>query len=189
MSIITATLVGGAVLSGCSGGSAAPSPSTGRATTSGGLSFAAPQPDASAGGTASLPVPGSVEASAVAATRSWLSYDTRVDHRPNDTAKRLALPWLAPALRQQVVGFSSTTDPGADWATWTAHHAHAGVEVQVGGDDHPADTASTASRQVRATVSLQGDAGWTASLQRTVFVQLTSIDGAWLVSDLRVSES
>jgi hypothetical protein len=135
--------------------------------------------------TAASPSSGTPEATALAATSAWLSYDTRVDHRPNDTARRLALPWLAPQLRRGVLGFAGGAPPGAQWSDWSAHHARATVESQLGSDDHPPDVAGTAWRQVIAAVRLHGDGGWTATLRQTLFVQLRLIDGRWLVSDVR----
>lgn len=130
---------------------------------------------------------GTPDAAALAATTAWLSHDTRVDARPNDTARRLALPWLAPALRRQVLAFTSAAAPGAEWAQWSSRHAHATVVPELGGDDHPPDTADTAWRQVVATINLRGDAGWTDTVQRTIFVQLGLVDGRWLVTDLRTA--
>jgi hypothetical protein len=137
--------------------------------------------------------PGASEADAVAlaVTTAWLSYDTRVDGRPNDTARRLALRFLTPALRRQVSGFVPTTGPGAQWEDWTRRHAHATVGSRLGHDDHPPDSAQVAYRQVVATVTLRGDGGWVLVQRPTLFVELTRIPaasptpGAWLVSDVR----
>lgn len=122
---------------------------------------------------------------ALSAVRAWLSYDTLVDHRPNDTARRLALPWLAPPLRQQVLAFASDADPGADWGLWTRHRARAAVTTELGGDDHPPDTAASAWRQVTATVRLRGADGWTVDFQKIEFIQLVLVGDRWLVADLR----
>jgi len=124
------------------------------------------------------------DAAALAVTTAWFSWDTRVDGRPNDTARRLAPPWLAPALRRQVLAFTSDAAPGAEWAGWTARHARATVAVALGGDDHPPDGPTQAWRQVGATIALVGDAGWTATVERTVFVRLEEIGGLWFAADL-----
>jgi hypothetical protein len=134
------------------------------------------------------PAPGTAEEAALAVVTAWFSYDTRVDTRPNDTARRLALPWLAPDLRQQVITYSTGTGPGASWESWAARHAWGTVAAGLGGDDHPPDTVGTAQRQVVATVTLHGDDGWTTTLRRTCFLHLDLLSGRWLVTDLQTSE-
>jgi hypothetical protein len=182
---VPALILAAGVLAGCSSasGSAAPAPPT-----------AAPAertPGTSA--STSATTPGAADTStpdgvALVATRAWLSFDTRVDQRPNDTARRLALPWLAPGLRQEVESFTGAAAPGAEWADWTARHAWATVGVEPGGDDHPPDGPQTAWRQVLAVVTLHGDGGWTASQRYAEFLQLQLVDGRWLVADLRATD-
>lgn len=121
---------------------------------------------------------------AQAAARAWLSYDTRVDRRPNDTTRRLALPLLTPAFRAQILAFTSSVAPGAEWDDWTSRHAYATVTTQLGGDDHPPDTPTTAWRQVIATITLHGDQDWTATQQQTQFLQLTRTAQGWRVAGL-----
>lgn len=121
---------------------------------------------------------------ALAATRAWFSWDTRVDRRPNDTARRLALEWLTPTLRRQVVDFRSEASPGADWEDWARRHAHAGVTTRLGGDDRPPDGADTTYRQVIAVITLQGDKGWRAVQERTVFLRLVLDSGRWRVAEV-----
>jgi hypothetical protein len=131
---------------------------------------------------------GTPDAAALGAVTAWLSYDTRIDTRPNDTARRLALPWLAPALRHQVLAVGGDAAAGATWARWTAHRARARVTARLGGDDHPADTADDAWRQVEAAVTLTGDGGWSAQFRQTTFVQLVRISGHWLVGAVQTGE-
>jgi len=130
-----------------------------------------------------------IDRAALEVTRAWLSYDTRVDHRPNDTARRLALPRLSPQLRAEVTGFdtAAAAAPDAQWQDWTRRHAWATVTVALGGDDHPPDTADTAWRQVAATITLHGDQQWTDTVQQTEFVRLASVQGAWLATRMTTS--
>jgi hypothetical protein len=121
---------------------------------------------------------------ALAATRAWFSWDTRVDRRPNDTARRLALGWLTPTLRGQVVDFRSEASPGADWEDWARRHAHASVIARLGGDDRPPDGADVTYRQVIAVITLQGDKGWKAVQERTVFLRLALDSGRWRVAEI-----
>ncbi|HEX2807175.1 MAG TPA: hypothetical protein VHN80_13510 [Kineosporiaceae bacterium] len=130
-------------------------------------------PDASAGGADEV---------ALSAVRAWLSYDTRLDHRPNDTAARLALPWLTPALREQVLSLPRGSTSDVEWQDWTRHHAQATVQVALGGDDHPPDNSAVAWRQVTATMVLHGNDGWRTTLRQVEFLQLTGRDGRWLVA-------
>ena len=189
MGVLVATLL----LTGCGGGGdpvtgtrtaavvAAPATGTGDVDTQA-PSPAGPPPSGSA-------APSSIDRAALEVTRAWLSYDTRVDHRPNDTARRLALPRLSPALRAEVTGFdtAAAAAPDAQWQDWTRRHAWATVTVALGGDDHPPDAADTAWRQVAATITLHGDQQWTDTVQQTEFVRLTSVQGSWLASRVTTS--
>jgi hypothetical protein len=182
------------MLAGCSAGGGGGNGGASGGNGGGDHAAALPSAPPGSGTTTSVPgesatvTPGTPDAAALAATAAWLAYDTRVDRRPNDTARRLALPWLAPAMRRQILAFTSSADAGADWAQWSGRHAHATVEPHLGSDDHPPDDDGTAWRQVVATVTLHGDGGWTSTLQRTVFVQLSLVDGHWLVTDLQTTD-
>jgi len=175
------------VVTGCSGGtrSNGPGAGTGPVTTSAsGAQYEATAPDAEPSDATDTPRAGTPDAVAIAATTAWFSWDTRIDHRPNDTVRRLALDRLAPALRRQVLTFTSDADPGAQWAGWSARHATATVSAAIGGDDRPPDDPAQAWRQVDATIALHGDGGWTDDVGRTVFVRLERVAGHWLVTDL-----
>jgi hypothetical protein len=190
--LVAALLLTG-LLTGCGGGG---DPVTGNRTVGAVTASAtgtedvdtqAPSPAGSpASGSAAL---SPIDRAALEVTRAWLSYDTRVDHRPNDTARRLALPRLSPALRAEVTGFdtAAAAAPDAQWQDWTRRHAWATVSVALGGDDHPPDTADTAWRQVAATITLHGDQQWTDTVQQTEFVRLTSVQGTWLASRITTS--
>lgn len=129
------------------------------------------------------------DAVALAAVQAWLSWDTTVDRRPNDTARRLALIWVTPQLRRQVLRVAGESAPGAEWQEWTRRHARATVTVTLGADDHPPDSPTTAYRQVVATITLRGDAGWTRTVQRTVFLELAPAGDRWLVDKITTSRT
>jgi hypothetical protein len=128
--------------------------------------------------------PAAADAVALAAVQAALAWDTRLDHRPNDTIRRLALAYLTPALRKAVLTMSADTDPGHDWADWTRRHAHAAVTVRLGTEDHPDDTNATAYRQVLATITLTGDDGWQSQRDYTAFLRLDTASNSWHVSTL-----
>jgi len=161
-------------LTACSSHPAAPQSSSTTAAPS--LATALPSPSPSS---TSL-----VDTAALSATRAWLSYDTVIDQRPNDTAKRSALAWLSPTLARQVTAYTSATSPDAQWQEWRRHQAHATVTAEIGGDEHPPDTSQDAWRQVHATVTLHGRDGWISTVQVIDFVHLRLIAGRWLVADL-----
>jgi hypothetical protein len=189
---LVGALVAALLLAGCGGGGDPAGPRTvgvvaASATGTEDVDTQAPSP---AGPPASgSAAPSSIDRAALEVTRAWLSYDTRVDHRPNDTARRLALPRLSPALRAEVTGFdtAAAAAPDAQWQDWTRRHAWATVTVALGGDDHPPDTADTAWRQVAATLTLHGDQQWTDTVQQTEFVRLTSVQGTWLATRITTS--
>lgn len=148
------------------------------------------RPPAATTATAPPPPTATADDIALATSRAWLSYDTRLDRRPNDTALRLALPLLTPQLRQQLQAYTPAAAPGVDWDTWTSHHAHATVAVRLGGDDHPPDTPTTAWRQVLATVTLRGDPGWSGEVLRvSQFLQLARTPQGWRVAQLTATHS
>ena len=183
VTIAAACLVAACLVAACAANPPGGTPSAGAAAGTGTPASAAAAPPGEG------VIPGTPDAAALAVTEAWFRYDTRVDHRPNDTARRLALTWLAPAMRRQVLTFTSTADPGAEWAGWTAQHAWAGVDARPGGDDRPADQDDAACRQVIAVITLHGDGGWTAEVRRTVFLRLARMDHQWLVTGLQVAAS
>ena len=80
--------------------------------------------------------------------------------------------------------------PGAEWTGWAAHRAYAEVDTSVGGDDHPADTATTAYRQVLVVVRPVGRDGWRGDPQRrTSFVTLARADHRWRLAAEQPSAS
>jgi hypothetical protein len=113
------------------------------------------------------------------------SADTTIDTDPNATARR-AVTWLDPAFAAQVRAFPPIQAPGAQWAQWASHRAALRVSTRLGGDEHPPDTATTAYRQVLATVAPVGRDGWTGPLLHQVwFVTLTRVHGRWLLASSR----
>jgi hypothetical protein len=160
-----------------SAASASPSPS------------ASPAPSGTARGSTGSHAGAGPDEVALAATRALFSWDTRVDRRPNDTARRLALTWLAPSLRQQVIDFRSESSPGADWEAWVRRHARARVTAVLGAEDRPADGGDSAYRQVLAVIALEGDGGWRATERRTVFLRLTRDSGRWSIAEITETQA
>lgn len=179
-----------AVSSSVTSAAAAPDPS---------LAAALPSPTASTTSAAAVPVaagatvapaPGAgndqtPDTAAVAAAIAWYSSDTAVDAGPNAAAVRAAA-WLTPDLLAQVEAFAPVGGPGADWTQWASHRAWLQVTAVLSGDDHPADTATAAVRQVAITVTPVGRDGWTAPPTTEVAaVTLTHTAGGWRLQQLR----
>jgi hypothetical protein len=154
------------------------------------LGSVAPYPTVRATGTPVRAVRGpaptaSVNAVAVGGVIALGSADTTIDTDPNATARR-AVTWLDPAFAAQVRAFPPIQAPGAQWAQWASHRAALRVTARLGGDEHPPDTASTAYRQVLATVTPVGRDGWRGPVQQQVwFVSLTRTAGRWLLASAR----
>lgn len=119
---------------------------------------------------------------------AWTS-DTVVDRTPADAARRAA-KLATPALAQQLRAAVSAAAPGAQWQTWTAHHAYTRVQLLPNHDNgQPGDTTTTAVRSWQVQVTPVGDNGWTSSPQTiVVYLALTKSTGQWAVSDLRVGQ-
>lgn len=190
--LLLLTTLATTLITSCSGSAPTPPPTPATSTTRP-ETTTAQEPGNATTTTSATPGPTSsytpavgatIDEIAQAATRAWLSYDTRIDHRPNDTARRLALPLLTPAFQSQILAFTPAAAAGADWDDWSSHHAYATVSSRLGGDDHPADTPATAWRQVIATITLHGDQGWTRTEQQTQFLQLAHTPPGWRVAQL-----
>lgn len=162
-------------LAGCGGG--APAPDSAEEAAIAVLPSTAPVP-------VGAPVEGPADTVALTTVRAVLSWDTRVDTRPNDTVRRLALGWLTPGLRRETSTFAGDSAPGAEWDEWTRRHARADVDVRLGGDEHPPDTTSAVHRQVHAIITLRGDGGWTTVQRRTLFLRLALTGGFWRVDEI-----
>lgn len=158
---------------------------TGRSSSSG-------PPWGSGPGAAAFPVPGAVDqrsASAVAlgGAAAAASADTTIDGQPNSTVVRAAQAgWFTPAYARANIEAGVLPGPaGVQWNTWAKHHAFARVQVGLGGDDHPADTAESAVRQVIVTQTPIGRDGWRGAPVTTVEVLvLHMIDKAWRIDDI-----
>lgn len=170
-------------------------PTTAVAPTSPGLALSAPAyPHLSATVLPALTMPApsgvdgrSADAVALAGVQALTQSDTAVDADPNDTTLR-AIGWLTPAFAAQVRAFAPVGGPGAVWLSWAAHRAYVTVVTSLGGDDRPADTATTAVRQVVAVETPIGRDGWLGSPEiEVVFVSLGRVNGQWRIASARDS--
>jgi hypothetical protein len=180
----------GVLLAGCApidGSSPTPSSSgAARALTPG--PYPAVRPPAATSATAtSMPAPSKVntataDAAAVAAVKAIESSDTTVDADPNATVRR-ASAWLTPTFAAQVTAYPPVAAPGATWNAWAAHRAYVTVTTSLGGDEHPADTATATYRQVIAVLHPLGRDGWKGPTEtEVVFVSLAPVNGQWRVA-------
>lgn len=172
------------VLSGCGRLASGPAVS---ATSAPRLLSPGPYPSSTGVDTPAVPLPGpvngaDVDAVALAGVKAIESSDTTLDADPNDTTKRAAA-WLTPAFAAQVRAYPPVAGPGAQWNEWAAHRAYLTVTTSLAGDDHPADSASGAYRQVVAVLHPTGRDGWVGPVQTVVvFVTLAPVHGQWRLS-------
>ena len=126
-------------------------------------------------------------AAALAGVKAIESSDTTVDADPHDTVQR-ASAWLTPAFAAQVKAFPPVAAPGAMWDGWASHRAYVTVTTSLGGDEHPADTATTAYRQVIAVLHPVGRDGWNgAAITAVVSVSLARLGGQWRLASAQSS--
>ncbi len=142
-------------------------------------------PAALAPGPSRVPHESGVNAVALAGVKAIEQADTKLDADPNDTAKRAAA-WLTPTFTAQVRAYPPVSAPGATWNEWAAHQAYLVVTVSLAGDDHPADSSTTASRQVIAELHPIGRDGWRGAVRtETVFVTLSAAGGRWRLASAK----
>lgn len=125
--------------------------------------------------------PDNADQVALAGVTALLSSNTTIDADANATFWRNRA-WLTDAFARQVRDAPPIAGPGAQWNTWAAHRAVLHVATTVGGDEHPPDTATTAWRQIIATITPTGPGGWhAAAFTRAVFVALTRTRLGWRI--------
>jgi hypothetical protein len=126
---------------------------------------------------------------AVAAARALASSDTTRDANPYDTVRRNSL-WLTAAFAASVVAFPPVTSAGARWAGWAGHRAYLRVTAVLVSDEHPADTATTAARQVVERVTPIGRDGWKGShFTQVAFLTFGRVSGVWQISSYQTSSN
>ncbi|MBV9026448.1 MAG: hypothetical protein JO362_22245 [Streptomycetaceae bacterium] len=129
------------------------------------------------------------DAVVVAALTVMYAMDTAIDTTPHDATVRAA-PYLTPAYADQLKDHQPAMAPGAQWQTWTAHHAYTTATITPAEDPgRPSDTPTTAYRQYTITTTAHGDDGYTdpAGPTGTAFVELTRTDGGpWRVATVQV---
>lgn len=122
------------------------------------------------------------DAVAVAALTALYSYDTTVDRRPADAARR-ARPWLSASFRSSITSLPPQSGPGATWSTWAAHRAIVHTTVTPGSDARPDNLATRTYRQYLVTLTPRGRDGWRGPARRiTVFLALDRTTTGWAVS-------
>lgn len=125
-----------------------------------------------------------------AALTVMYTIDTTIDTTPHDATIR-ATPYLSDAYAAALRNHQAMTAPGAQWQTWTEHHAYTTVALQPAEDPgRPSDTATTAYRHYQITTTAHGDDGWTAPGTTAVaFVQLSraTAGAPWRIATLRIT--
>lgn len=116
-------------------------------------------------------------------------WDTAIDHRPNDAAKRAAR--LATAgFRHKMLDGAPVAAPGAHWTTLAQHHGWTTVTAQLGGlGEPPSDSPTGAWRVVTTTATPRGPHRWRGTPMTTTYaIQLvrTRPGNPWYVTDYRL---
>ena len=183
-----------AVVAGC-GRSAPPAPPARPAPAE--TSVAVRAPTVTAAGELAWTVteigPRDPEAVLVAAAQVLYSYAPVVDDSARQAVDR-ARPLLSRAYQQQV-GTSTTAMTrftGSTWQRWRADRAVITATAEMGGDDHPPDTATTHPRVVSVTQTVHAitPAGPTATARKPIALYMvagrTDTTAAWRVTQLAV---
>lgn len=86
--------------------------------------------------------------------------DTRLDHRPNDAARRAAA-YATPRLGSRLLSNEPIGAPGVRWTELVRHHGWSTVASQLGGiGEATPTTATSATRAVTPIPTDHGDDGW-----------------------------
>ncbi|WP_327072044.1 hypothetical protein [Kitasatospora sp. NBC_01302] len=129
------------------------------------------------------------DAVAQAALTLMYAMDTTFDTTPHDATVRAA-PFLTAVYADTLKSHQPASAPGAQWQTWTAHHAYTTATVTPAQDPgRPADTDTTAYRQYTITTTAHGDDGYTdpTGPAGTAYVVLTrASSGPWQVSTVQI---
>lgn len=124
---------------------------------------------------------------AVAGLTAYYSWAPTVDTTRADAARR-ALPWLGGQLAQATRDYQPRAAPGADWNSWSDHHATVQVRVGRGTDDGaPADTGVTAVRQYVLTLTPRSRTWTGPPVQLVDFITITRGPGGWRLTSLTQS--
>lgn len=124
----------------------------------------------------------SVDAVALGSATAVASSDTTVDNSDQHTAIRASQSgWMTPTYgAAQLQGANLPPSEPALWSTYTNHRAYLVVTGQISGDDHPADTAAIAVRQVVLRIQPVGRDGWRGTKTTEVAaVVLHKINNVW----------
>ncbi|MFK0294850.1 hypothetical protein ACIQU6_30860 [Streptomyces sp. NPDC090442] len=115
-----------------------------------------------------IPSPGDVDqgdatAVAHAAITAMWTVDTTIDTTMQDAITRaVKARWCTPAYGRQLAEHQPHTGPGAAWIQWAQHRAYTTVSIKATDDaGRPADTATTAYRQMSITITPHGRDTWT----------------------------
>lgn len=101
---------------------------------------------------------GQVASAFVVRLQAW---DTRLDRRPNDAARR-AVGFADPALRARLLATEPRAAPGRRWNDLVEHNGWTSVRTRLGGLGPEPTTDNTAARAVTAIPVDHGADGWTA---------------------------
>ena len=103
---------------------------------------------------------GSADAVAAAFVVRLELVDTRLDHRPNDAARRAAA-YATPRLRSRLLSGEPIGPTGERWTELVRHHGWSTVTIELGGiGEDPPTTATSAIRAVTPIPTDHGDDGW-----------------------------
>lgn len=132
----------------------------------------------------------SADAVAVAFVVRLELWDTRLDRRPNDAARR-AVGYATPTLRGTMLAGEPEAGPGTRWAALAEHHGWTTVRTESGGlGEKPPTTITRAVRSVTPVSIDHGTDGWTSYPESPgtyiVTLQRTGKDRSWAVSSYTI---
>lgn len=104
----------------------------------------------------------SADAVAAAFVERLELWDTVLDRRPNDAARRAAA-YATPELRSRMLAAEPDGPPGERWNALVSHHGWTTVTTRLGGlGENSPTSATTATRAVTPVLVDHGTDGWTS---------------------------
>lgn len=117
-------------------------------------------------------------------------WDSELDRRPNDAARRAAA-YVTPRLRARMLSGEPDGPPGQRWTGLVRHHGWTTVTTELGGlGENPPTTVGTAVRAVTPVPVDHGTDGWTSDPDPpgTYIVELDRVgkDRPWAVDSYTI---
>lgn len=117
-------------------------------------------------------------------------WDSALDRRPNDAARRAAA-YATPVLRSRMLAAEPDGPPGERWNALVSHHGWTTVTTRLGGlGENSPTSATTATRAVTPVLVDHGTDGWTSDPEAPgtyiVVLHRAGRDRAWAVNSYTI---